>query len=218
MTRRGVAAAWALAALAAPAAAQPSDPIDEVLRRPPPPEPQSVGEPVFVDQTGRTPDRPPTVADQAYDSRIRASSASAQVYQGALDGGWTLASADGGDLYAFQLSDRGNGAVEGAWRDLRKPGALSASGFVDQIERVGGEIVQAGFAVRAIGEALGRPVGKLNVGQLGNVTPQLHVHVVGRSPDDPAWPGPVWGVGVAEPYAADALERAMAAARSALRL
>ena len=80
------------------------------------------------------------------------------------------------------------------------------------------EIVQAGFAVRAIGEALGRPVGKLNVGQLGNVTPQLHVHVVGRSPDDPAWPGPVWGVGVAEPYAADALERAMAAARSALRL
>ena len=163
---RGVAAAWALAALAAPAAAQPSDPIDEVLRRPPPPEPQSVGEPVFVDQTGRTPDRPPSVADQAYDSRIRASSASAQVYQGALDGGWTLASADGGDLYAFQLSDRGNGAVEGAWRDLRKPGALSASGFVDQIERVGGEIVlRFGAAAVTLQAAEGRWNGELVEGQ-----------------------------------------------------
>src|SRR4029453_13744189 len=60
------------------------------------------------------------------------------------------------------------------------------------------EIVLAGGAVRAGGEALGRPVQKLNVGQLGNLTPQLHVHVVGRRADDPAWPGPVWGVGTAE--------------------
>src|SRR4051812_18760031 len=52
------------------------------------------------------------------------------------------------------------------------------------------EVILAGTAVRAIGEALGRPVQKLNVGQLGNLTPQLHVHVVGRRADDPAWPGP----------------------------
>ncbi|WP_430422641.1 HIT domain-containing protein [Phenylobacterium sp.] len=80
------------------------------------------------------------------------------------------------------------------------------------------EVVQAGVAVRAVGMALGRPVAKLNVGQLGNVTPQLHVHVVGRRPDDAAWPGPVWGVGTAQAYEADALDHAVAAARTALAL
>jgi diadenosine tetraphosphate (Ap4A) HIT family hydrolase len=80
------------------------------------------------------------------------------------------------------------------------------------------EIVFASAAVRAVGQATGVPVGKLNVGQLGNVTPQLHLHVVGRRPGDPAWPGPVWGHGTAQPYAADVLERAAAAARSALEL
>jgi len=41
---------------------------------------------------------------------------------------------------------------------------------------------------------------KINVGALGNVVEQLHIHVVGRSLDDAAWPGPVWGSGSAEPY------------------
>ena len=80
------------------------------------------------------------------------------------------------------------------------------------------EIVRAGQAVRAVGQALGRPVAKLNVGQLGNVTPQLHVHVVGRRPDDAAWPGPVWGVGAAEAYPPDQLATALAVARRALGL
>jgi len=34
---------------------------------------------------------------------------------------------------------------------------------------------------------------KLNVAAIGNIVPQLHVHVVGRRPDDPCWPGVVWG-------------------------
>jgi diadenosine tetraphosphate (Ap4A) HIT family hydrolase len=34
---------------------------------------------------------------------------------------------------------------------------------------------------------------KINVGALGNLVPQLHVHVLGRFKDDPAWPKPVWG-------------------------
>jgi diadenosine tetraphosphate (Ap4A) HIT family hydrolase len=80
------------------------------------------------------------------------------------------------------------------------------------------EIVLAGLAVRAVGSVLGRRVEKLNVGQLGNVTPQLHIHVVGRRADDAAWPGPVWGVGTAEAYEADALARAIAAARGVLGL
>jgi diadenosine tetraphosphate (Ap4A) HIT family hydrolase len=80
------------------------------------------------------------------------------------------------------------------------------------------EVVLAGAAVRAVGVATGRPVAKLNVGQLGNVTPQLHIHVVGRRADDAAWPGPVWGVGAAEAYAAETLAAAFTAARTALGL
>jgi diadenosine tetraphosphate (Ap4A) HIT family hydrolase len=75
------------------------------------------------------------------------------------------------------------------------------------------EIVLAGRAVRAIGEALGRPVAKLNVGALGNITPQLHIHVVGRRPDDMAWPGPVWGAAGAVDYEPEARRIAIAAAR-----
>jgi diadenosine tetraphosphate (Ap4A) HIT family hydrolase len=41
---------------------------------------------------------------------------------------------------------------------------------------------------------------KVNVGALGNMVPQLHVHVVGRFLSDPAWPGPVWGHGTRTPY------------------
>ena len=78
------------------------------------------------------------------------------------------------------------------------------------------EIVTASAAVRAVGAAVGVAVEKLNVGQLGNITRQLHVHVLGRRVGDPAWPGPVWGVGVAEAYGPDALARALAAAREAL--
>jgi diadenosine tetraphosphate (Ap4A) HIT family hydrolase len=80
------------------------------------------------------------------------------------------------------------------------------------------ESVLAGQAVRAVGQALGIPVEKLNLGALGNVTPQLHVHVVGRRRDDPAWPGPVWGHGAAEPYPADVLAYAVMTAKAALGL
>lgn len=41
---------------------------------------------------------------------------------------------------------------------------------------------------------------KINVGALGNIVPQLHVHVIARSTTDRAWPGPVWGAGHAERY------------------
>ncbi|MDP2215266.1 HIT domain-containing protein [Phenylobacterium sp.] len=82
--------------------------------------------------------------------------------------------------------------------------------------RLMAEILAAGRGVRAAGEALGRPVEKLNVGALGNVTPQLHIHVVGRRSDDPAWPGPVWGHGAPVAYGPEALSRAVLTARRAL--
>ena len=76
------------------------------------------------------------------------------------------------------------------------------------------EILAAGRAVRALGMA----VDKLNVGALGNVTPQLHVHVIGRRIGDAAWPGPVWGHSPTQAYDARALEAAVASARKALGL
>jgi diadenosine tetraphosphate (Ap4A) HIT family hydrolase len=88
----------------------------------------------------------------------------------------------------------------------------------DQRRLLMDELLAAGRAVRAVGLALARPVEKLNVGQLGNVTPQLHVHVVGRRADDPAWPGPVWGAGGAAAYGAADLALAIGAARGALGL
>ena len=33
---------------------------------------------------------------------------------------------------------------------------------------------------------------QLNVAAIGNKTPQLHIHIIGRREDDPAWPGTVW--------------------------
>jgi len=41
---------------------------------------------------------------------------------------------------------------------------------------------------------------KLNIAALGNVVPQLHIHVIGRFMVDAAWPKPVWGFGAAQAY------------------
>lgn len=46
---------------------------------------------------------------------------------------------------------------------------------------------------------------KMNIAALGNIVPQLHVHIVARYSDDAAWPKPVWGAVPAQPYAEDAL-------------
>jgi len=79
------------------------------------------------------------------------------------------------------------------------------------------EIVAASAAVRAIGAAIGRPVERVNVGQIGLKTPQLHIHVVGRRPDDACWPEPVWGRGEAQAYDERTLAAAVAAALGVLR-
>jgi diadenosine tetraphosphate (Ap4A) HIT family hydrolase len=58
------------------------------------------------------------------------------------------------------------------------------------------------FETNAAAAALKTVTGatKINVGALGNVVRQLHVHVVARFEGDPNWPGPIWGFGSAEPY------------------
>ena len=71
-----------------------------------------------------------------------------------------------------------------------------------------GEIARTGAALKEI-----TACDKLNIAALGNVVPQLHVHVVARLRGDPAWPGPVWGHGAREPYPGEALAEQAAALR-----
>jgi diadenosine tetraphosphate (Ap4A) HIT family hydrolase len=52
-------------------------------------------------------------------------------------------------------------------------------------------INEASAISQIIKQHLGYP--KVNFAAIGNVVPQLHLHVVGRRPDDPCWPAPVWG-------------------------
>jgi diadenosine tetraphosphate (Ap4A) HIT family hydrolase len=54
---------------------------------------------------------------------------------------------------------------------------------------------------------------KMNIGALGNVVSQLHVHVIVRKRDDVAWPSPVWGKHPARPYT----QEQVAALRARLR-
>ena len=57
---------------------------------------------------------------------------------------------------------------------------------------------------------------KINVAALGNMVPQLHIHVVARFKDDAAWPNPIWGVVPAQAYVADELTTRLADLRRAV--
>lgn len=59
---------------------------------------------------------------------------------------------------------------------------------------------------------------KLNMGALGNLVPQLHLHLVVRWETDPAWPGPVWGHSPAVPYPTSAVAQRLAMLRTGLPL
>jgi diadenosine tetraphosphate (Ap4A) HIT family hydrolase len=76
------------------------------------------------------------------------------------------------------------------------------------------EIVRLSDGVRGMAIEPGFNVEKLNVGALGNMVPQLHVHVVGRRQGDPAWPGPVWGHGEPRRHDAAELDARLALVRS----
>ena len=60
-------------------------------------------------------------------------------------------------------------------------------------------------------------VTKLNIGALGNIVRQLHVHLIGRHEGDAAWPGPVWGSGPAQRLDANVLAERVEIWRQRLR-
>jgi diadenosine tetraphosphate (Ap4A) HIT family hydrolase len=59
---------------------------------------------------------------------------------------------------------------------------------------------------------------KLNIAAIGNMVPQLHVHVVARRKDDAAWPKPVWGAVPRRAYEAAVMERLVTAIRGRVAL
>lgn len=59
---------------------------------------------------------------------------------------------------------------------------------------------------------------KLNLGSLGNLVPQLHLHHVVRYHDDPAWPGPVWGHSPGKCYPPEALAERLRRLREGLAI
>lgn len=60
------------------------------------------------------------------------------------------------------------------------------------------------------------PTDKLNIGAIGNIVEQLHVHIVARQRTDPAWPGVVWGFGSATPYSGAEAETRIAGLKGLL--
>lgn len=73
-------------------------------------------------------------------------------------------------------------------RDFHDVPVADAAAFHDEINR----------AARALKEITG--AAKMNTAALGNMVPQLHVHVIARFESDAAWPDPVWGKHPAVPY------------------
>ena len=54
---------------------------------------------------------------------------------------------------------------------------------------------------------------KLNVAALGNIVPQLHIHIIARRTGDVAWPRPVWGVAPPLPHDAQEVQQFISAVR-----
>ena len=70
------------------------------------------------------------------------------------------------------------------------------------------EVSRAGRALKEITKC-----DKLNIAALGNVVPQLHVHVIARRASDAAWPRPVWGVVPPIPHDAEEVQHFISALR-----
>ncbi|MDP2259305.1 MAG: hypothetical protein Q8J89_06275 [Caulobacter sp.] len=143
--------------------------------RPGPPRP-TLDRPVMIDETGRSPDGPPTQIDLGYEARVRGSASSAQGLQGPLDGGWTVRGPDGAALYGLQLVDRSGGAgLEGAWRALGGSGRV---GLIESLERQGSTLT-----VR-INRGYGRPLTVLRLsaasdgGWVGDITDEAGTRAV----------------------------------------
>lgn len=89
-------------------------------------------------------------------------------------------------------------------REIHELRAGERAVLIEEIARASGALAQ-GFAAD-----------KINVGAIGNLVPQLHVHVVARHRGDPAWPKPIWGALPPESMDEDAVAERLARLRTVL--
>lgn len=61
-------------------------------------------------------------------------------------------------------------------------------------------------------------IDKINIGAIGNVVSQLHIHIIGRNKQDETWPMVVWGNGIAQPYDDKVSEKLIALIKEKLAL
>jgi hypothetical protein len=117
---------------------------DEAEAAPSKPAPRHKGTilPIPPPEPVTAPDGGPSKA-QVYELRVKGSIAAAQSLQGPLDGAWRVTGADGTQLYALQLVDKagGLGELEGAWRDVRRPGSVGSTGLIEELRREGDDII-----------------------------------------------------------------------------
>jgi diadenosine tetraphosphate (Ap4A) HIT family hydrolase len=95
----------------------------------------------------------------------------------------------------------------------RRSGVTEIFDLGDDAARLMREIVQVSQCLKDVTHC-----DKINVGAIGNVVPQLHVHIVARRKNDPLWPKPIWGVGPPRADDVAAFTRFMASIRAALGL
>jgi diadenosine tetraphosphate (Ap4A) HIT family hydrolase len=96
----------------------------------------------------------------------------------------------------------------------RRPGAIETTDL-DSAEQTQlmSEISNASRALKAL-----TACDKINIAAIGNVVPQLHVHVIARFRSDAAWPKPVWNAAPPREYEIGALQRLLAELRRRLEL
>jgi diadenosine tetraphosphate (Ap4A) HIT family hydrolase len=94
------------------------------------------------------------------------------------------------------------------------------AGACEIIDLAEPEQAQLMTEIARVASALKRITGcdKLNVAAIGNMVPQLHIHLVARRVGDAAWPKPVWGTVPARPYDAGELQTFIAALRGAIEV
>jgi diadenosine tetraphosphate (Ap4A) HIT family hydrolase len=96
----------------------------------------------------------------------------------------------------------------------RRPGAVEIFDLGD------GERAQLMSTLALLAQLLKELTGcdKINIAAIGNMVPQLHVHIVARRRDDDAWPRPVWGALPPRPYAPAERDRLIRAIRERIEL
>ncbi len=92
-----------------------------------------------------------------------------------------------GDLDWFMMIPKVEGARE--WIDLSAQQQIQLTKEIDLVSR----------KLKSVNS------GKINIGSLGNVVSDLHIHVLSREVGDRAWPGPIWGTKSLKQYSPDRL-------------